>query len=77
MPFLEEQITLARFLYLLSLDTKLLKNFDKEYLVALNKDYQLIHSTFVSREGGKFTKLYRSSVIAKCAALSQSINKYI
>lgn len=75
MTLLLDKLDLDRFLYLLSFDTKLLKVMTREQIEELQKDYMLIHTHFTSKEGGKYTKMFRNATIGKCSSLNGVLQK--
>lgn len=75
MELLTNKLTLSRFLYLLSFDTKMLAVMNKEEKEELLKDYKLIHTYFISREGKKYTKLFKSACVGKASSLNGAILK--
>lgn len=75
MELLTEQMTLSRFLYLLSFDTKHLKIMTPPQAHSLREEFMLIHTIFSSTAGAGFTKMYRTAVLGKCSALNGVILK--
>lgn len=75
MELLTEKLTLSKFLYLLSFDSKQLKIMTPEQAHKLREDYMFVHTVFQSTDGAGFTKMFRSAVLGKCSALNGVILK--